>query len=165
MTRTRRGPTASQGPEPVEVRLPTSRSVTLRLRVPDGLVASSVALHIASGAVEPADRRLRPDIVQFWRASSVETPLVVSGLAFGPASLRVKGDGFRRADVEVPADATEVTAPLEVVTDAQRARAAAIDAELVGLPPLASIADETARAAEARRREALRDEWLRNGWE
>ena len=153
------------GPEPVEVRLPTSRSVTLRLRVPDGLVASFVDLHIASGAVEPADRRLRPDVVHFWHASSVDTPLVVSGLAFGPATLRVKGYGFRWADVEVPAGATEVTVPLEVQTDAHRSRAAAIEAELAGLPPLESIADETARAAETRRREALRDEWLRNWWE
>lgn len=55
--------------------------------------------------------------------------------------------------------------PLEVQTDAHHARAAAIEAELAGLPPLESIADETARAAEARRREALRDEWLRNWWE
>jgi hypothetical protein len=115
-------------------------------------------------AVEPADRRLRPDVVHFWR-TSVDTPLVVSGLAFGPATLRVKGYGFRWADVEVPAGATEVTVPLEVQTDAHRSRAAAIDAELAGLPPLESIADETARAAEARRREALRDEWLRNWWE
>ena len=32
---------------------------------------------------------------------SLETPLVVSGLAFGPATLRVKGYGFLWADVEV----------------------------------------------------------------
>jgi hypothetical protein len=87
---------------------------------------------------------------------------VVSGLAFGPATLRVKGDGVRWADVEVPAGATEVSVPLEVQTDAHRARAAAIDAELAGLPPLETIVDETARAAEARRRDALQDEMERS---
>lgn len=153
------------GPEPVEVRLPTSRSVTLRLAGTGAPPSSFVGVAIVSGGVEPTDRRLRPEGTPIADLTSVETPIVVSGLAVGSAVLRVKLFGFREADVEVPAGATEVTVPLEPVTDAHRARAAAIDAELAGLPPLESIADETARAAEARRREALRDEWLRNWWE
>lgn len=146
------------GPEPVEVRLPASRTVTLHLPAWRAAGSFYAFVVVRRGAVEPTDARLRPDL-----GVRIDTDrVVVPGLGAGPARLTVVRDGCLRADVEVPAGATEVTVPLEVQTDAHRARAAAIDAELAGLPPLESIADEAARAAEARRREALQEELERS---
>lgn len=146
------------GPEPVEVRLPAARAVTVNLAPWRTTDSSFAFVEVRRGAVEPTDARLRPVFDVPIDAARV----VVPGLGAGPVRLTVVRAGFLRADVEVPAGATEVTVPLEPVTDAHRARAAVIDAELAGLPPLETIVDETARAAEARRRDALQDEMERS---
>ncbi len=134
-------------PDPRVLTVPDIRELEVKVRSSDG-----------DDGVRAAELDLRRIPDPWRRRRGLVWPISVGELRTAPAAAFVMGvtaPGHRPARVEVPAGVTTMTVTLERVTDADRARAAALEDELRRASPLEGIEDRAARAAEADRRERL----------
>ncbi|MBL9086328.1 MAG: hypothetical protein JNM10_04235, partial [Planctomycetia bacterium] len=135
----------ARDPDPLVFTVPDQRELEVKVRATDGGDLDNTATLDLTAIRAP------------WRLGP-RVRSCVGELRTAPAAAFVMGvtaPGHRPARVEVPAGVTTMTVTLERVTDADRARAAALEDELRRASPLEGIEDRAARAAEADRRERL----------
>lgn len=135
----------ARDPDPLVFTVPDQRELEVKVRATDGGDLDNTATLDLTAIRAP------------WRLGP-RVRSCVGELRTAPAAAFVMGvsaPGHRPARVEVPAGVTTMTVTLERVTDADRARAAALEDELRRASPVEWIEDRAAREAEAARRERL----------